>query len=69
MNEGRISQVRGFADQRLMKKDDPTNPANRRISIIVRNVGLDQQEETMADGQPAAKEGPDPAGIVVKGSH
>jgi len=55
---GRISQVRGFADQRLLKKDDPTNPANRRISIIVRNDGLDQQEEAMSQAQPPA---PDPA--------
>jgi hypothetical protein len=67
MDESRISQVRGFADQRLLKKDDPTNPANRRISIIVRNMGLDQQEEKMADGKPA-KESPEPTGSVVKGS-
>ncbi len=51
--DDRISQVRGFADQRLLKKDDPTNPSNRRISIIVRNAGLDTQEEAMAQGQPA----------------
>jgi chemotaxis protein MotB len=44
--ENRISQVRGFADQRLLMKNDPTNPSNRRISIIVRNQGLDQQEDT-----------------------
>ncbi len=56
LEEGRISQVRGFADQRLLKKDDPTNPANRRISIIVRNDGLDKQEESMAQAQPAAPE-------------
>jgi len=30
-----IAQVRGFADQRLRKPDDPTNPSNRRISVIV----------------------------------
>jgi len=50
-DENRISQVRGFADQRLLKKDDPTSPSNRRISIIVRNMGLDQQEEATAQGQ------------------
>ena len=33
----RVAEVRGFADQRLLLKDDPTNPSNRRISIIVRN--------------------------------
>jgi len=30
-----ISQVRGFADQRLKTPNDPTNPANRRVSVIV----------------------------------
>ena len=30
-----ITQVRGFADQRLRKPDDPTNPSNRRVSVIV----------------------------------
>ena len=71
MQENRISQVRGFADQRLMKKDDPTNPSNRRISIIVRNMGLDHQEEVMAESQPAAKDGQEPAeaGNAAKGSH
>jgi chemotaxis protein MotB len=49
LDETRISQVRGFADQRLLKKNDPTNPSNRRISIIVRNTGLDQQEESLAE--------------------
>jgi chemotaxis protein MotB len=58
----RISQVRGFADQRLLMKDDPANPSNRRISIIVRNQGLDLQEEKSAqapvagDGKPADSE-------------
>jgi len=51
--ETRISQVRGFADQRLLLKNDPTNPSNRRISIIVRNVGLDEQEETSAEANGA----------------
>jgi len=30
-----VSQVRGFADQRLRLTKDPKNPANRRVSIIV----------------------------------
>jgi chemotaxis protein MotB len=30
-----VTQVRGFADQRLRKKDNPLDPANRRISLIV----------------------------------
>jgi len=54
--EDRISQVRGFADQRLLMKADPKNPSNRRISIIVRNQGLDLQEEKSAE-TPVAGEG------------
>jgi chemotaxis protein MotB len=54
IDETRISQVRGFADQRLLKKDEPNHPSNRRISIIVRNIGLDQQEESQAQSPPAA---------------
>ena len=73
LDDSRISQVRGFADQRLLKKDDPSDPSNRRISIIVRNAGLDQQEEA-AQGPLAAapeapaepKASPEPAGEVKK---
>jgi chemotaxis protein MotB len=49
--EARISQVRGFADQRLYVKSNPTDPSNRRISIIVRNQGLDEQEEAFTQWQ------------------
>jgi chemotaxis protein MotB len=59
VNDDRISQVRGFADQRLLLKNEPTNPSNRRISIIVRNQGLDQQEESAA--QTEAKQAPETA--------
>jgi chemotaxis protein MotB len=62
VSDNRISQVRGFADQRLLLKSEPTNPSNRRISIIVRNQGLDQQEENVAETQVDAKKAPEPAG-------
>jgi chemotaxis protein MotB len=35
LGANRVGQVRGFADQRLRDTKDPTNPANRRISVIV----------------------------------
>ncbi len=54
----RISQVRGFADQRLLLKNDPTNPSNRRISIIVRNEGLDVQEEKFAEAPASGVQAP-----------
>jgi chemotaxis protein MotB len=61
LDPSRISQVRGFADQRLLLKDDPTNPSNRRISIIVRNQGQDDppdipQAQAAAPAKPAAPE-------------
>ena len=33
---GRIVEVRGFADQRLLEAKSPESPRNRRISIVVR---------------------------------
>ena len=33
--ENQVTQVRGFADQRLKKANDPLDPSNRRISLIV----------------------------------
>jgi len=36
-----VSQVRGFADQRLRKLDDPLDPSNRRISLIVQYTPKD----------------------------
>jgi chemotaxis protein MotB len=35
IREDQVSQVRGFADQRLRKPDAPQHPSNRRISLIV----------------------------------
>jgi chemotaxis protein MotB len=32
-----VSQVRGYADQMLRVKDNPADPSNRRISILVKN--------------------------------
>ena len=55
----RISQVRGFADRRLLVKADPENPSNRRISIIVRNLEFDVHgdkvpEKPTPEAKPAA---------------
>jgi chemotaxis protein MotB len=32
-----VTQVRGYADQMLRVKENPTDPSNRRISILVKN--------------------------------
>ena len=33
-----VTQVRGYADQLLRVKNNPTDPSNRRISILVKNA-------------------------------
>ncbi|MBV9306436.1 MAG: OmpA family protein [Acidobacteriaceae bacterium] len=35
LQPAQVAQVRGFADQRLRLADKPTDPSNRRVSIIV----------------------------------
>jgi chemotaxis protein MotB len=41
---GQVSQVRGFADQRLRLPQKPEDPSNRRISLIVQYQVLDGSE-------------------------
>jgi chemotaxis protein MotB len=45
-----VTQVRGFADQRLRKPKEPEDPANRRISVIVE---YRKKEAQLADAAPA----------------
>src|SRR5579863_1839262 len=45
-----VTQVRGFADQRLRKLNDPLDPANRRISLIVQYTVKSNDD----DPRPAA---------------
>jgi chemotaxis protein MotB len=46
-----VTQIRGFADQRLRKPADPLDPANRRISLIVQYVAKpDADDPKQAEG-------------------
>ena len=36
LNPNQVVEIRGFADQRLKKPDDPMSASNRRISVIVK---------------------------------
>jgi chemotaxis protein MotB len=47
-----ITQVRGFADQRLRKADNPLDPSNRRISLIVQYTPRDSDDAK--DAKPSA---------------
>src|SRR5215472_11625192 len=40
-----VTQVRGFADQRLRKSEAPLDPANRRISVIVQYIVKNNDDE------------------------
>jgi chemotaxis protein MotB len=53
MREDQVTQVRGFADQRLRKPDAPLDPSNRRISLIVQYI----QKPTEAAPVASAEEG------------
>lgn len=41
VREDQVVQVRGYADQRLRKPNNPEDPSNRRISLIVQNITKD----------------------------
>jgi chemotaxis protein MotB len=51
-----ITQVRGFADQRLRKSESPLDPSNRRISLIVQYVEKRSGDVTAAREDEAVKE-------------
>lgn len=44
-----VTQVRGFADQRLRKPELPLDPANRRISLIVQYIVKNAEDIQGAD--------------------
>jgi len=49
---GQVGQVRGFADRQLRHPEDPTNPSNRRISVIVQYLPTPAAAD--AGGKPGA---------------
>lgn len=53
VGKSQISQVRGYADQLLRVKNDPLDPTNRRISLIVQWVEI----PAPPDAAEGAKEG------------
>lgn len=64
IREDQVTQVRGFADQRLRKPQDPLDPANRRISLIVQYLDKKSSDSAVGteklplqgnSGEPAAK--------------
>ncbi|HXJ14340.1 MAG TPA: flagellar motor protein MotB [Candidatus Limnocylindrales bacterium] len=56
IREDQVTQVRGFADQRLRKPDAPQDPSNRRISLIVQYLEKKPAPETES-GEKAEGDG------------
>ena len=63
LRSDQVTQVRGFADQRLRNLKDPLDPSNRRVSIIVQYPSSsDEATESVAeDGKETAGGKPSPA--------
>ena len=54
LGSNQVIQVRGFADQRLRKSDNPLDASNRRISLIVQYVIKTNEAD---DAKPSAPSG------------
>jgi len=54
IGENQVTQVRGFADQRLRKLDAPLDPSNRRISLIVQYLVRQEPDSGTVSGAAAA---------------
>jgi chemotaxis protein MotB len=51
LREGQVTQVRGFADHKLRKPLKPTDPSNRRITVIIKyRAGADGQSPYVFSG-------------------
>jgi chemotaxis protein MotB len=54
LSEAQITQIRGFADQRLRKPNSPMDPSNRRISLIIQYVDKADAETSVAPEEGVA---------------
>ena len=63
-----VSQVRGFADQRLRNPKDPLDASNRRVSIIVQYISnnTDEAESPVEDAKESGEGKPSAAGAKAE---
>jgi chemotaxis protein MotB len=64
IGENQITQVRGFADQALRTPDDPFDPSNRRITLIVQYQPKPEEESSASqdgDARTGEKAGGKPS--------
>ena len=53
LNPGQVQSVRGFAATQLRLPDEPMDPRNRRVSIVVRSQSQAQLEQSLRHPAPA----------------
>src|ERR1700674_2700280 len=58
---GQVTQVRGFADQRLRKLNDSLDPSNRRASLIVQYIEKNNNQEAKPSAGSEEEKTPLPA--------
>jgi chemotaxis protein MotB len=77
VRQDQVTQIRGYADQMLRVKDNPYDPSNRRISILVKSENGEPPPAikqgravdglaSRADGPTAPAAGPGPAKAPAK---
>jgi chemotaxis protein MotB len=61
-----VADVRGYADQKLRKPDDPTNASNRRVSIVVKYLNAPDSPASAKGDSPASAQGDHPANVKAE---
>ncbi len=68
VHSNQVTQVRGFADQLPRVKNNPTDPSNRRVTILVKNLEgppPDLRGAAVVDGPRTPATGPSPPAIAA----
>jgi chemotaxis protein MotB len=65
IHEDQVSQVRGFADQKLHVPDRPFDAANRRVSLLVQNLPKAGDKSAVKVGDNAKVEEPKPGATTA----
>lgn len=58
LRSDQVTQVRGFADQRLRKLDNALDPSNRRISLIVQYIAKSEDQSATPTSSAATELSP-----------
>jgi chemotaxis protein MotB len=62
-----VTQVRGFADQNLLRKDAPEHASNRRVSVVIRYRNYDVSAPSVPPGAAAPSAPPSSSAPAAAG--